>query len=46
VDPEEMAEVLSAAGSSQQACDRLLELALDYGGSDNITAIVASYSVA
>jgi serine/threonine protein phosphatase PrpC len=46
VDPEEIGEVLSAAGSSQQACDRLLELALDYGGSDNITAIVAGYSAA
>ena len=45
VDSEEIAEVLSGAESSQRACDRLLELALDYGASDNVTAIVAGYSV-
>jgi protein phosphatase len=44
MDPEEIAEILTQATTSKQACDRLVELALDYGGLDNITAIVASYT--
>jgi protein phosphatase len=45
VDEEEMAEVLGTSGSSQEACQKLVDLALDYGGTDNVTAIVASYAV-
>ncbi len=44
LDEEEMAETLGAGGSSQDACRALVDLALDYGGLDNITAIVASFS--
>lgn len=44
VDEEEMAEVLATGASSQDACRMLVDLALDYGGLDNITAVVASYS--
>ncbi len=38
------AEVLSTGASSQDACRMLVDLALDYGGLDNITAVVASYA--
>jgi len=44
VDEDEMAEVLSTGASSQDACRMLVDLALDYGGLDNITAVVASYA--
>jgi len=46
MDAEEIAEVLAESSSSKAACDRLIELVLDYGALDNITAIVASYSAA
>ncbi|HXI22019.1 MAG TPA: protein phosphatase 2C domain-containing protein [Gemmatimonadales bacterium] len=36
---EEIADVLRAMTSSEQACHRLLEMALDRGGSDNITVV-------
>ena len=40
---EEIAEVLGGDTSAQQACERLVEMALDYGGTDNVTALVARY---
>src|SRR5262249_49203593 len=38
VDEEEMAGVLATDASSQDACRMLVDLALEYGGLDNITA--------
>lgn len=46
IEIDEIAEVLCSSRSSQEACDRLVDLALDYGGLDNVTAIVASYETA
>lgn len=36
-----IAECIDAAASAQIACDHLVELALDAGGKDNVTAILA-----
>ena len=36
---EELADVLRTMTSSEQACHQLLEMALDRGGSDNITVV-------
>ncbi len=38
----EMAEVLSSVPSLQGACDALVRRALDHGGRDNVTVVVAS----
>lgn len=47
-DPE-IASIVSAAGSTQQelerCCDRLIELANERGGSDNITCLLLSFAV-
>jgi protein phosphatase len=43
VDDKTIAELLAAAPVSADACARLIQLALDRGGRDNITAIVAGY---
>jgi protein phosphatase len=40
-----MAQVLRDIPDSQPACDKLLEAALDEGGRDNITVIVAHYKI-
>ncbi|MCY4064575.1 MAG: protein phosphatase 2C domain-containing protein [Chloroflexi bacterium] len=40
VEPDTIREVAVAAGSPQEACDRLVSIANDRGGSDNITVIV------
>ena len=40
-----MAEVLSSRISSQEACQALVDLALECGAPDNVTAIVATYAV-
>jgi protein phosphatase len=37
----EIASTLAAISTPQAACDKLIELALSHGGSDNITVIVA-----
>ena len=44
VDDEAIAEALSSMPLSQDACERLVQLALDLGGRDNITAVVAAYT--
>jgi serine/threonine protein phosphatase PrpC len=41
VTDEEIAAELSELKSSEQSCRRLLELALDHGGSDNVTVLIA-----
>lgn len=41
VDDERMAEILRSSVSDEQAADRLLEAALEGGGTDNITFILA-----
>jgi PPM family protein phosphatase len=43
VDDDTIAATLTGAASSSEACDRLVQLALDGGGRDNITVIVASF---
>lgn len=42
VTDERIAEVLSSMTSAKQACEQLLQDALDGGGSDNITIIIGS----
>lgn len=41
VDDDAMAEILACEPSCEEACKRLIEAALDAGGPDNITALVA-----
>ena len=41
----EITEVLAAHPESQDACRALVDLALERGGRDNVTVIVARYSV-
>jgi PPM family protein phosphatase len=45
VDDEEIELVLNSAMSAQSACRRLVDLALKNGGRDNVTVIVARYSI-
>jgi protein phosphatase len=40
VSDERIAEVLASMTSAKQACEQLLQDALDAGGTDNITVIV------
>jgi serine/threonine protein phosphatase PrpC len=44
VDDDTMATTLTAARTSNEACAALVQLALDRGGRDNITVIVAGYT--
>jgi serine/threonine protein phosphatase PrpC len=37
--------VLNRAGSAKAACQDLVDLALENGGRDNVTVIVARYSI-
>jgi serine/threonine protein phosphatase PrpC len=41
----EIAEILLARPESERACRALVDLALEHGGKDNITVIVAEYGV-
>lgn len=41
VTEQEIAEMIEGSSSSQEACDRLTERAIDRGGEDNITIVVA-----
>jgi len=43
VDDETIGATLQRALSSREACDRLVQLALDGGGHDNVTVVVASF---
>lgn len=45
VDDGAIREILTSADRPEAACDRLVERALDAGGPDNITVVVARYSV-
>ena len=41
VSDDQIRDVLRTMQSAEQACERLLQLALDDGGSDNITIVIA-----
>src|SRR5262245_28615689 len=43
VDEPAITEILQATGDAQEACDRLVAAALDAGGTDNVTVILARY---
>jgi serine/threonine protein phosphatase PrpC len=45
VDDEAIAGILRTAGRSTDACERLVQRALDSGGRDNVTVIVAGYQL-
>ena len=45
VDDDAIARTLSGARPAAEACAQLLQLALDAGGRDNITVIVAAYTL-
>jgi serine/threonine protein phosphatase PrpC len=45
VDDETIAKTLADTGNSKDACAALMQLALDGGGRDNITVIVAGYTL-
>lgn len=45
VDEEEIAGVLMRGQSPQDACQTLVDLALDHGGIDNVTVLLASYEI-
>ena len=40
-----MEVVLNSASSAKSACRNLVDLALENGGRDNVTVIVARYSI-
>ena len=43
IEDDALAQTLQGTATSQDACAQLLQLALDKGGRDNITIIVAGY---
>jgi serine/threonine protein phosphatase PrpC len=45
VDHDTIAEILGSARGPKEACDRLIERALEAGAPDNVTAVVAKYRV-
>jgi serine/threonine protein phosphatase PrpC len=46
VDLPEIEQILQRNSDPQQACDALIQAALDHGGPDNITAVIAHYQSA
>ena len=44
LDDEVIVAVLTEHPDSAEACDRLVEMANDRGGHDNVTAVVAAFS--
>jgi len=40
---EEIAAILAGAGSADAACHALIDLALERGAPDNVTAVVSRY---
>jgi len=44
VDDDAIAATLHGARPAKEACDRLVQRALDGGGRDNITVIVAAFA--
>jgi serine/threonine protein phosphatase PrpC len=45
VEDEGIAGVLAGTESSEEACRRLVDLALENGGKDNVTVVLARYSI-
>ncbi|MCI0412158.1 SpoIIE family protein phosphatase [bacterium] len=45
VNEQEIAEVIAASEGSSDVCDRLMNLALEKGGKDNVTVLLARYSI-
>lgn len=45
VEDAEIAETLAHAASAEAACDRLTDLALEHGGRDNVTVVVAGFAI-
>ncbi len=45
VDDEQVAEILKRERASNPACEALVKRALDNGGKDNVTVVVAGYSI-
>ena len=45
VDEEEIAGVLMRGQNAQDACQTLVDLALEHGGQDNVTVLVAKYQI-
>jgi serine/threonine protein phosphatase PrpC len=45
VDDAGIASVLSGVASSKEACHGLVEAALDKGGEDNVTVVLARYRI-
>jgi serine/threonine protein phosphatase PrpC len=45
VDEEEIAGVLIRDQGAQDACQTLVDLALEHGGTDNVTVLLAKYEI-
>jgi len=45
IDEEEIAGVLMRGQSAQDACQTLVDLALEHGGKDNVTVLLAKYEI-
>ena len=45
VDEEEIAGVLMRGQRTQDACQTLVDLALEHGGLDNVTVLLAKYEI-
>ena len=42
---DEIANMLASRRTPQEQCDQLIDAALDKGGSDNVTAVLANYHI-